>query len=338
MEMTYCEQGYFQMGDTEGAALNAKRLECIDKPFWLSNMKITKGWYESVMGYRGYQGDDDQKHLIFKKCPPKEWNQPMCDLTWYDTILFCNRLSEMLDLEPYYNMTNIVYFSLDISKSYNDKSFYLTTPTIVCADVEDNKNANGFRLPYEKEWEYAAKAGTNYEYFGTNDHGKLKDYSWFGKNSNYTMHDVATKKPNAWGFYDMFGLVYEWCYDPFDFSTTGLLDNVNDVYKPSTKEFFNSKNKKELHVRIRMNHYGTIFDANGQLSQNYKELFENFRICRGGNYRSNHSVFDRITNREIKPINPYDIDKIKKNKDTISKNEHIERSVGFRIARNVDDF
>jgi formylglycine-generating enzyme required for sulfatase activity len=338
MEMIYCDQDYFQMGDTNGLALNAKRLAIIDKPFWLSNIKITKGWYESVMGYVKYKGDYDQKCLIFEKSDIAKWNQPMDGLTWYDTILFCNKLSEMLNLEPYYSMTNIVYFSLYVSKSYyNDKPFYLTTPTIAYADVEEHKNANGFRLPYEKEWEYAAKAGTNYEYFGTSDYDKIKEYAWFGKNSNNKMRDVATKKPNAWGFYDMFGLVYEWCYDPFDFSTSGLLDNVNDVYEPRTKKHY----KKELVSSKRimnLNRHGEIFDANGQLSQNYKELFENFRVCRGCDHRIDNPVFMMITHREILPINPYNVEEIKENKKTTCDMSESRNYVGFRIARNVDDF
>ncbi len=330
IDMIYCDGGYFEMGSAGGHALNAKRIEYIDKPFWLSNVKITKGWYERVMGYSSYRYDEQNQCFKFRKCV-LDRHQPMCNLTWYDTILFCNSLSEMLGLETYYEMTNIVYYS-----SYVDNGIYVTTPSIVYANVEEKKNANGFRLPYEKEWEYAAKAGTSYEYFGTNDwYYSLKDYAWFGKNSNQKMHDVATKKPNAWGFYDMFGLVYEWCYEPFDFSTTGLVDGIHDIYSPSSKEYF----KKNLGEYIsNLNRYGTIQDKEDNFSKNYEELFKNFRVSRGGDYRSNHMTHDRITNRHILGINPYDVEKIKKENRKTSQDSTIRSNVGFRIARNVDTF
>ncbi len=69
-----------------------------------------------------------------------------------------------------------------------------------------------FRLPTEAEWEYAARGGNRsrgYKYSGSNT---LGDVAWYTDNSS-TTHDVATKKSNELGLYDMSGNVYEWCSD-----------------------------------------------------------------------------------------------------------------------------
>jgi formylglycine-generating enzyme required for sulfatase activity len=65
--------------------------------------------------------------------------------------------------------------------------------------------AAGMRLPKEAEWEYAARAGSKGPRYGN-----LDEIAWYAKNSGSQTHDVAQKKPNAWGLYDMLGNVFEW--------------------------------------------------------------------------------------------------------------------------------
>ena len=170
--------------------------------FLLGETEVTQELYELVMGYNPskFKGESHSNSS----------QRPVESVTWYDAIMFCNKLSELQDKNLYYEINNIEY--------HNDGK------SIKEASVKINEKANGFRLPLSKEWVSAAKAGTNNQYAGTNDKSKLEEYAWFGENGNsVSTHPVATKKPNEWGFYDMTGNVREWCWDKTNLLNTRFI-------------------------------------------------------------------------------------------------------------------
>ena len=90
-------------------------------------------------------------------------------------------------------------------KSKRDKDIEHHVPFI-----EVHKDANGYRLPTESEWEYAAKGGEGFKYSGDDN---LDDIAWHEANSKGKTHPIGRKKCNGYGLYDMSGNLWEWCFE-----------------------------------------------------------------------------------------------------------------------------
>ena len=162
----------------------------------LGETEVTQELFEAVMVFNPseFKGMSDSLQ------------RPVENVSWFDCIVFCNRLSQGLGLAPYYSLTGIEH------AEYAPQSIKSATITEL--------KGNGFRLPTSAEWESFAKACTTNTWSGTNEEKKLGDYAWFHENSEKQTHPIAQKKPNEWGLYDMIGNVEEWCWDA-NTSTSG---------------------------------------------------------------------------------------------------------------------
>jgi len=185
------EGGTFQMGTASGGNNDERPVRSVTlKSFNIGKYEVTQKEWVEVMGSNPSYFKGD--------------NLPVEQVSWLDVIEYCNRRSVKEGLTPAY------------SGSGN---------SISC-----NWSANGYRLPTEAEWEYAAKGGNKdpmvYEYSGSNS---LDTVAWHSGNSGSRTQPVGTKAANSLGIHDMSGNVWEWCWDWYGTYPSGASSGSNRV-------------------------------------------------------------------------------------------------------------
>jgi formylglycine-generating enzyme required for sulfatase activity len=195
MKFVYVPRGSFRMGSPqtqEGRFAGENQVGVtLTTPFLISHTEVTQAQWKQVMGSEPWKG---------KPFVKEGDNYPASHISWEMANEFCKRLTERERLA---------------GRVPNER----------------------YMLPTEAQWEYACRAGTQTAYSFGDDKSLLGDYAWWGGhecNGNSRTeeygHEVATKKPNPWGIYDMHGNMWEWCSD---FAAGDQMGGVDPMGPPS---------------------------------------------------------------------------------------------------------
>lgn len=228
IEVVPVEGGSFVMGNDSARYADEKPAHKVTLPsFYISQYEVSFDDYLAFTKVAGYPEPYGTKGM------------PVTNISWQKAVLFCNWLSTREYLDHAYKI-----------KRDDKKGIF---------EVSCDFSSNGYRLPTEAEWEYAARGGNkskSYKYAGSNSPYKV---AWFAENSKGADKKSGTLLPNEIGVYDMSGNVAELCWDYY----------ASDYYK----------NSPEFHPKGSETQYDRVYRGGSRRSKpEYLEVSRRFRI------------------------------------------------------------
>ena len=217
IEMIQIPAGTFTMGKPESEpAQNTDEIqrEVTLSSFYMSKYLVTQEEYEAIIGRNpsDFDGIRPGKETLPGQIQGK---RPVDTVSWYDAILFCNRLSIMAGFTPAYSI-----------KGSTNPADWGRVPTTIDPEwnaVEIVSGSTGYRLPTEAQWEYACRAGTTTAFNWGRDQITDEDANYLANGPSYNgspqgiapyaTTQVGIYPPNNWGLYDMHGNLWDHCWD-----------------------------------------------------------------------------------------------------------------------------
>ena len=162
----------------------------ISRRFLIGQYEVTQGQWKEIMS---------NNPSYFQDCGS---DCPVESVSWYEAVIFCNRLSEKESFEKCYEVG-------DCTGTLGDgcSGEMYCNGDYKCGKVRfKGLGCKGYRLPTESEWEYMSRAGQS-------NPDDLNKVAWYSDNSGSSTHPVGKKQANYWGVYDSLGNVWEWTWD-----------------------------------------------------------------------------------------------------------------------------